>query len=402
MGLLLKPDPQPSAKTVKELKPESRPSSLATSFLGADDWSQYTLSGPRPAFIDGEQRLSLPLAEPSIELARFVNGTARTLVAVVVWLTEQTLSFGLGAQLIPVATTLGNGLQHEVIGKIRLGDVALLAALMVIAWRWVTGNHAHAIRDLLIGVTIVGLGLIGMANPTGPVCASLSVIGGLTRFFVSLTSGANPGGFVDMCAAPSTDLQVMVAPIKQNLFTTFVQEPFLALQWGELSAQCKSLALDIANAGYFGDSPEPRHVMAHNGCAQAAQFNGSAGIDRAVFAGVHLLTVLGWSVGMVALLAPVILAQGVSAVLIVSAPIIWAVAMIPGLGHQALGAWLYMGFKAALGMMLSGALLAIILHVSLALAPTDQRLIAIMVPTMMVLGLASVQWQQRRGRLWAS
>lgn len=396
MGMLLKPDPKPSATKVSDLKAEPRPSSLAATFLGADDWSQYTLAGPRPAFIDGDQRMSLPMAEPTIELARFFNGTARTLVAFTVWLTDQVVNFGVGKVVIPAAAAMGKALQTGVIGKVRLGDIALLIAMVVIAWRAVSGNRVHAVRDTVVGITIVGLGMIGMATPQGPVCASLSVVAGLSRFFITLTGGAGNTALVDVCAAQQPAAMASVfAPVKTNLFTAFVQEPFLALQWGQLSDQCKQLALDIANAGYFGDSPEPRHVMSSNGCATAANFNGSAGVDRAVFAGLHLVMVLGWSVGMMALLVPMVTAQGVGAALIVTAPLVWAVGAIPGVGHQLLGTWVYTGFKAAIGMVLSGALLAVVLGASMVIAPADQRLLAIFIPTVMVVGLALVKWKQR-------
>lgn len=396
MGMLLKPDPKPTATKVSDLKPEPRPSSLASTFLGADDWSQYTLTGPRPAFIDGDQRMSLPMAEPTIELARFFNGTARTLVAFTVWLTDNVVNFGVGQAVIPAASAAGKALQTGVVGKIRLGDLALLIAVAVIAWRAISGNRVHAVRDTVLGIAIVGLGMIGMATPQGPVCASLSVVAGLSRFFITLTGGTGSTALVDVCAAqPVASAASVFAPIKTNVFTAFVQEPFLALQWGQLSDQCKQLALDIANAGYFGDSPEPRNVMSTNGCATAANFNGSAGIDRAVFAGLHLLMVLGWSVGMIALLVPMVAAQGVGAALIVTAPLVWAVGAVPGAGHHLLGTWLYTGFKAAIGMVVSGALLAVVLGASTVIAPADQRLLAIFIPTVMVVGLALVKWKQR-------
>ena len=402
MGILLKPDPAPSATKVKDLKPEPRPSSLATAFLGADDWSQYTLSGPRPAFVDGDQRLSLPVAEPSIELARFLHGTSRTLVAFTVWATDNVVNFGMGQALIPVAVATGETLQRGVVGKVRLGDVAILVAIMVIAWRAITGNRVSAMRDTMIGIVIVGLGMIGMATPQGPVCASLSVVAGLSRFFVTFTSGSAGTEMVDICAAQSfatsgASTASVFAPIKSNLVAAFVHEPFYALQWGQLSDQCKQLAVDIANAGYFGDSPEPRHVMSSNGCGAAATFNGSAGIDRAVFAGLHLMMVLGWSLGMMVLLLPLMTAQGVGAALIVTAPLVWAVGAIPGVGHQALGTWLHTGFKAAMGMVLSGALLEVVLGASKVIAPTDQRLLAMFIPTVMVVGLAVVKWKYRQG-----
>lgn len=396
MGMLLKPDPKPTATKVSDLKPEPRPSSLASTFLGADDWSQYTLTGPRPAFIDGDQRMSLPMAEPTIELARFFNGTARTLVAFTVWLTDNVVNFGVGQAVIPAASAAGKALQTGVVGKIRLGDLALLIAVAVIAWRAISGNRVHAVRDTVLGIAIVGLGMIGMATPQGPVCASLSVVAGLSRFFITLTGGVGSTALVDVCAAqPAAEAASVFSPIKTSVFTAFVQEPFLALQWGQLSDQCKQLALDIANAGYFGDSPEPRNVMSTNGCATAANFNGSAGIDRAVFAGLHLLMVLGWSVGMIALLVPMVAAQGVGAALIVTAPLVWAVGAVPGAGHHLLGTWLYTGFKAAIGMVVSGALLAVVLGASTVIAPADQRLLAIFIPTVMVVGLALVKWKQR-------
>ncbi|WP_336250677.1 hypothetical protein [Stomatohabitans albus] len=396
-GIFLKPDPKPSAKNVADLKPEPRPSSLASSFLGADDWSQYTLSGPRPAFIDGDQRMSLPVAEPTIELARLFNGLARTIVAFTLWLTDQVVTFGLAHHIIPIAIALGSGLQTDVIGPIRLGDIALIVAIGVIAYRILTGQQAHGMRDMLIGIGVIGLAAIGMAAPSGPICASLSVVGGLSRYFLAIASGEGNTALVDICTAPSVTTASVVAPIKAGLFTAFVQEPFMALQWGQLSEQCRTLAQDIVNAGYFGDSPEPRHVMTSHGCTQAAAFNGSAGIDRAVFAALHLIVVAGWSLGMIVLLAPLVSAQGVGAVLILSAPIVWTIGVVPSFGHRLLGTWVYTGFKAASAMVLSGALLALVLKFSTIITPTDQRLVAIALPTMVVIGLAGLKWKQRKG-----
>lgn len=393
MGLLLKPDPKPTATKVSDLKPEPRPSSLATVFLGADDWSRYTLSGPRPAFVDGEQRMSLPMAESSIALARILNGTARTLVAFTVWMTDQTVNFGIGQALIPLAKTIGQGLMSDVLGPIRLGDVALTLAITIIGWRAVTGRRAHAVRDTLIGIAVLGIGMVGMATPHGPICTSLNTIGGISRFFLALTTGLADTPIVDMCGATTGLTTSVFTQAKAGLFTAFVQEPFLALQWGELTDSCKRLALDIAQAGYFGDSPEPRHVMSSNGCEAAAHFNGSAGIDRAIYAGLHLLLVTGWALGMLTVLLPMMTAQGVAAVLLILAPVIWAVGVIPTTGHYLLMQWVMTGFKAAVGMVLSGALLAIILAASTTIAPSDQRLLAVFMPTVMVLSLAAIQWQ---------
>ena len=50
-----------------------------------------------------------------------------------------------------------------------------------------------------------------------------------------------------------------------------------------------------------------------------------------------------------------------------------------------------------MGMVLSGALLAVVLGASKVIAPTDQRLLAMFIPTVMVVGLAVVKWKYRQG-----
>lgn len=339
---------------------------LGSSLYGGLNEGDYAPGGPR-ALANYELGAEVDLLDRIVATqARMFFRTGTAAVGLTQHALEWVLRFDLGRVLAEPVTRMADRYRTGIIGPLELVHFALLAAVTRAAWLLLRDQGHAGLKELLVAllITAVGAGVAGQADRVA--CAGLDLLGGTTLAVLTLTSDqpvALDDGKPDLCGG-GTGVD-MLAPYRAAVFTTFVHEPFLVLQWGRLPEDdedgCRLVAEALITKGVWDDGDYPRHRMQEAGCHAMAAFNAHMGADRVVASLAYMLATLAFATAVFLTVGLLLVAQVAGAVLITVMPFALVAGIAPGAGREMLFRWFHAVLKVAVLFLGSAVFLSTLL-----------------------------------------
>lgn len=293
-------------------------------------------------------------------LARLIFAVGLWVMAFALWLLEFVLRFDLGRLLAPSAGNVAAGYAENLDSDLGAAVVrlVLIATMAHALWQAARNRGAAAAAELLVAAVIAAVAayLITHAEEAG--CQGLQVMATTTIAMMELAEGddANLGPTADICEeeVPRAGDEKDLPAHQKELFSTFVHEPFLLLQWGEIpKAPCDGVAEALVLAGAWGDDDKPRGYMEQAGCQSLAEFNRKMTAERVAGTAAWTVATTAFAVAIVLTAGTLLAAQVAGALLVAVMPFAVVLGVAPGAGRQLLVRWVHGVLK--VGVMFVGS-----------------------------------------------
>lgn len=306
-----------------------------------------------------------PLSRFEVYYTRLIFAAGMWVIAFANWVLTFVLRFDLGRMLVDEVGLLteqyaellnGGG------GGLPLKEFMMLLAVAHAGWQIFRHRGQAAAAELSVAVGIALVGGYMLANTDDVACRGMSVMGDLTAGMIAL--GSDPGQEVaraDYCG-PAAELPNPEGVFEEVMFTTFVHEPFLLLQWGVVPAEgtsCRVVADTLVATRSWDNDDAPRDFMRDAGCAQMAEFNRTMTGQRTAGAVAYAVSAAAFAAAVVVSAATLLVAQVAGALLVLALPFAVVVGIAPGTGRELLVRWGHNVLKVAVLFMGSGFFLAL-------------------------------------------
>lgn len=316
------------------------PPARAQSGLGTE------LYPPSPTTTDADQGI-FPVANYDIgcanagflgDIACVTLGAATNLafaagklkVALSVWLLDTAIGFTLEQSLTEAATALADLLDGRILGPINLAHLGLVVSALYMGWQFLRGRVGAGAGEFALSLAVLAV-LIHISTGLGfgqTVTGSIEAAGAISAEIVSLASDTDsPGDAVD--------------GVGTALVAGFVRDPYDTINWGRplTGTECATARNQILSDGPHGYDDAPRQAMTEHGCGAEAEFNSQAGADRLVGAVLYVVSTVVALVLLVVTAFTLVVAKGLSILLVALLPVALYAGVFPGGGRSLLWHW---------------------------------------------------------------
>ncbi len=351
------PTPAPPTATPAPDADGPRPDDLPPRFddplFGPVELERYDL-GTSTSFLDPTKSVMIFLADTFFTIGRWIVG-------VVVWAVEWVYGFEIGHRLAGVVGTLSDLVGTDLVARLNLGQLALLASVTAAAVHVFRHRGARAVSEVLTAALVLAVGTVATADGGHRVaCGGLNVLATVAGDVLALAGDLSAPAPSDVCADGPVAAGV-VEPFVTDLVEGYVVEPHLLLNWGQIpepGSPCRTLAAEVVAWGPWGNHDGPRDAMTGGGCVDMVAFNERVGTDRTVGALAYAAAAGVLGLAVIGVAFTVAVAQVVGAVLVVLMPLALAVGIAPGLGRHLLRTWVAWCLRTALMVLATSFLLA--------------------------------------------
>lgn len=270
-------------------------------------------------------------------------------VAVSVWLLDAAVGFTMEEALSDAATSIADLLDSRILGPINLAHLGLVVSALYMGWQFLRGRVGFGAGEfalslvvlaVLIHISSVGFGMT--------VTGTLETTSGLATEVVSLAADTESVGVSDRVGAA--------------LVAGFVRDPYDTINWGRTltGTACEGARNQVLASGPHGNDPSPRQTMTDGGCVAEAEFNGQATTARLVGALLYLVITLAALVLLVVTAFTLVVAKGLSLLLVALLPIALYAGIFPGAGRSLLWHWLSALIRVLALILAMGVFLALL------------------------------------------
>lgn len=259
-----------------------------------------------------------------------------TIVKLALLIVGWAFNFPLLGLLADLVHDVVQRLEGQFIGPagIRIGVAALAA--FIAGWYLLTARLVHGLREALIGVVMIALAGMMVANIDRYYNAASEFGAGISSVIVGLAGNSEASG---------------VDAVQQGMAQALVAEPWALLNYGTpLEGACAQAGREILSTGPHGTDGAPRQLLREAGCDTEAAFNQNPTTERAIDAGLLFLGVLPAALFMVLVAFTLLIAQFRLAIAFVMAPGAMLLGAIASTRHLA-GRWALFAVKALLGIV---------------------------------------------------
>jgi len=258
-----------------------------------------------------------------------VFSAGKHMVGLSVWLLEAAVGFTLEQALADAATSIADLLDRRVLGPIGLTHLGLIVAALYMGWQFARGRIGFGAGEFALSLLVLAV-LIHVSTGIGfgrTVTGTVQTTSGLASEVVSLAADTE-----------STDVASRVGTA---LVAGFVRDPYDTIAWGRPlnGTPCEGARNQILAAGPHGNDDTPRQTMSDAGCIAEAEFNAEASADRLVGALLHMVATTLALVLLVVTAFTLVVAKGLSLLLVALLPIALHAGVFPGAGRNLLWHW---------------------------------------------------------------
>lgn len=258
-----------------------------------------------------------------------VFSAGKHMVGLSVWLLEAAVGFTVEESLSDAATAIADILDARVLGPIGLAQLGLVVSALYMGWQFARGRVGFGAGEFALSLVVLAV-LIHVSSGVGfgrTVTGAVEATSGLASEVVSL--------------AADTESSDVAGRVGTALVAGFVRDPYDTIAWGRplTGTACEGARNQVLAAGPHGNDDNPRQAMTDAGCTAEAVFNARASADRLVGALLHMLATIAALVLLVVTAFTLVVAKGLSLLLVALLPIALHAGVFPGAGRSLLWHW---------------------------------------------------------------
>lgn len=278
-----------------------------------------------------------------------VFSAGKHMVGVSVWLLEAAVGFTVEAALTDAATSIADLLDRRVLGPIGLTHLGLVVSALYMGWQFARGRFGFGAGEFALSLIVLAV-LIHVSTGIGfgrTVTGAVEATSGLASEVVSL--------------AADTESADVAGRVGTALVAGFVRDPYDTIAWGRplTGTGCEPARNQILVTGPHGNDDTPRQMMTDAGCAAEAEFNAEASADRLVGALLHMVATVLALILLVVTAFTLVVAKGLSLLLVALLPIALHAGVFPGAGRSLLWHWVSALVRALALILAMGVFLAL-------------------------------------------
>jgi hypothetical protein len=259
-----------------------------------------------------------------------VFSAGKHMVGLSVWLLEAAVGFTVEAALTDTSTAIADLLDQRVLGPIGVAHLGLVASALYMGWQFARGRVGFGAGEFALSLIVLGV-LIHVSTGIGfgrTVTGSVEATSGLASEIVSLAAQTQSADVADR--------------VGNALVAGFVRDPYDTIAWGRplTDTACEIARNQIVADGPHGNDDTPRQLMTAAGCTAEAAFSAEASADRLVGALLHMVATILALVLLVVTAFTLVVAKGLSLLLVALLPIALYGGLFPGAGRSLLWHWM--------------------------------------------------------------
>lgn len=304
-------------------------------------------------------------------------------VAVSVWLLDAAVGFTIEEALADAATSIADLLDSRILGPINLAHLGLVVSGLYMGWQFLRGRVGLGAGEFLLSLVVLAV-LVHITSGVGfggTVTGTIETTSGLATEIVSLAADTQ-----------SVDVSDRVGTA---LIAGFVRDPYDTINWGHplTGTGCEQARNQILAGGPHGNDPTPRQIMTDAGCTAESEFNGLATTSRLVGALLYLVATVVALVLLVVTAFTLVVAKGLSLLLVALLPIALYAGIFPGAGRSLLWHWVSALVRVLALILAMGVFLALLVAGLTGLLALDRGLWE---RFLLVVFFMAVMWVGRR------
>jgi hypothetical protein len=258
-----------------------------------------------------------------------VFSAGKHMVGMSVWLLEAAVGFTVEAALTDAATAIADLLDQRVLGPIGVAHLGLVVSALYMGWQFARGRVGVGAGEFALSLIVLAV-LIHVTTGVGfgrTVTGAVEATSGLAVEVVSLAADTESAG--------------ITGRVGNALVAGFVRDPYDTIAWGRplTGTACEEARNQILAGGPHGNDDTSRQTMTDAGCTAEAEFNAQASADRLVGALLHMVATILALVLLVVTAFTLVVAKGLSLLLVALLPIALHAGVFPGAGRSLLWHW---------------------------------------------------------------
>lgn len=307
----------------------------------------------------------------------------KLIVAVSVWLLDAAAGFTIEEALADAATSIADLLDSRILGPVNLAHLGLVVSALYMGWQFLRGRVGFGAGEFLLSLVVLAV-LIHITSGVGfgrTVTGTIETTSGIASEIVSLAADTESADVSDR--------------VGSALVAGFVRDPYDTINWGHplTGTGCEDARNQILAGGPHGNDPGARQVMTDAGCTAEADFNAQATTSRLVGALLYLVVTGAALVLLVVTAFTLVVAKGLSLLLVALLPIALYAGIFPGAGRSLLWHWVSALVRVLALILAMGVFLALLVAGLTGLLALDRGLWE---RFLLVVFFMAVMWVGRR------